>query len=111
MESEFEKQILTRLTKLEQWMRQNVLLQKTVFSIEEAATYLNMKVTYLYKLTSKKLIPHSKGNGKLLSFKREELDEWRLKNHVSTQTETASEAGSLLRKNESRRNENRKKKE
>lgn len=96
MNAELESEILSRLKKLEEMLLQNVLLQKAVLNIEEAALYLKLKVSYLYKLTSKRLIPHFKASGKVLSFDRVALDEWRRRNPVATQQEINSLAGSKM---------------
>ncbi|WP_179009601.1 helix-turn-helix domain-containing protein [Winogradskyella forsetii] len=52
------------------------LFNKEFFTLEEAARYLSQSKSSLYKLTSKKEIPHYVPNGKLIYFKRSELDEW-----------------------------------
>lgn len=55
---------------------ENVFLcQKDIFNLDEAATYLNMSKSTLYKLTSKKEIPHYKPN-RFIFFERSELDKW-----------------------------------
>jgi len=42
----------------------------------EAAKYLSIAQSTLYRLTSAKKIPFHKPNGKYLYFFREELDDW-----------------------------------
>lgn len=55
---------------------ENVFLcQKDIFNLDEAATYLSMSKSTLYKLTSKKEIPHYKPN-RFIFFERSELDKW-----------------------------------
>ena len=55
---------------------ENVFLcQKDIFNLDEAATYLSMSKCTLYKLTSKKEIPHYKPN-RFIFFERSELDKW-----------------------------------
>ena len=44
-------------------------------SIEQAAAYLNISLSTLYRYTSQRLIPHHKP-GKVIYFYREELDAW-----------------------------------
>lgn len=51
------------------------LCQKEIFNFDEAAAYLSMSKSTLYKLTSKKEIPHYKPN-RFVFFEREELDKW-----------------------------------
>ncbi len=49
---------------------------KNVLNFEEAVEYTGMKASYLYKLTSTGRIPHYKPYGKMIYFKREELEEF-----------------------------------
>jgi excisionase family DNA binding protein len=55
-----------------------LLLNKTVFNPKEAAEYINISLSTLYKLTSGGIIPFSKPNGKLIYFSRVALDQWLL---------------------------------
>jgi excisionase family DNA binding protein len=48
---------------------------KRYLDIEEAAEYLDLSVSWLYKLTSARKIPFYKP-GRSLRFKPEDLDEW-----------------------------------
>jgi excisionase family DNA binding protein len=45
-------------------------------TFKEACAYLGFAPSYLYKLTSKQLIPHYKPTGKVLFFSKAEIDEW-----------------------------------
>jgi len=49
---------------------------KNVLNFEETVEYTGMKASYLYKLTSTGKIPHYKPYGKMLFFRREELEEF-----------------------------------
>ena len=54
--------------------------EKNVLTFEEGCDYLGFKKSYVYKLTSAKIIPHSKPNGKTIFFERKKLEEWMLSN-------------------------------
>ena len=54
------------------------LLQKEILTFEEACLYLGRSASSMYKLTSGRLIPYYQPNGKLIYFKRTEVDEWAL---------------------------------
>ena len=54
--------------------------QKPVLTFAEAAKFTGLSQSYLYKLTSAGKIPHYKPSGKLLFFKKEELQNWLLSN-------------------------------
>ena len=51
------------------------LCQKEILNFDEASAYLNMSKSTLYKLTSKKEIPHYKPN-RFVFFEKSELDKW-----------------------------------
>jgi excisionase family DNA binding protein len=60
------------------------LVHKSALTVDEAAAYTGLAVSFLYKLTSTQEIPHYKPRGKMLYFNREELDAWLLGNRVKT---------------------------
>ena len=62
-------------------------LNKETLNLKEAARYLNMSCSHLYKLTSAKEIPHYKPRGKQVYFERRELDKWLLQNRQTTRAE------------------------
>jgi excisionase family DNA binding protein len=69
-----------------------VLSNKQTLSMDEAAIYAALSVSYLYKLTSTQQIPHFKPRGKIIYFDRSELDEWLRQNRVKTTNEIETEA-------------------
>jgi excisionase family DNA binding protein len=79
-----EQDIIDRLTRIEILIAEQNSLQKEVLTFEEALVYTGISESHMYKLTSKKLIPHSKPRGKLINFDRKKLDAWRLSNPVIT---------------------------
>ncbi len=81
-----------RLEKLEQLIVNQLLQNKTVLNIDEISQITGLSKLYLYKLTSKNKIPHYKPNGKNIYFKKEEIDDWLLRNRQATNEELESEA-------------------
>jgi len=75
-----------------------VLTNKQTLSIDEAAIYTALSVSYLYKLTSTQQIPHFKPRGKIIYFDRSELDEWLRQNRVKTTDEIQTEADNHVAK-------------
>lgn len=73
--------ILDRLDRLEKLL----VGQKEVMTFDEACDYTGISRSYLYKLTAKGKIPHSKPNGKLLFFEKTKLVNWLLQDKVSPQ--------------------------
>ena len=66
-----QQQVQERVDALE-----NIFLcQKEIFNFDEAAAYLSMSKSTLYKLTSRKEIPHYKPN-RFVFFEKSELDKW-----------------------------------
>lgn len=71
---------------------QTIICTKEVLTSDEAARYMGIKVSYLYKLTSSKAIPHYKPNGKNCFFKRAELEAWLTANPVATAADLTAAA-------------------
>ena len=68
---------------------------------EEAASFLDISISYVYKLTCTRKIPHYKPEGKRLYFKRSELAEWAFSNKILTDEEIAVQADAWLAKTRS----------
>lgn len=73
-------EVLERLRNIEQALATQNLLSKTVLTFKEACQYLGVSASFLYKQTSAREIVHSCPNGKMLYFKREDLDLWMQRN-------------------------------
>lgn len=72
---------------------------KEVLTSAETAKYLGISQSYLYKLTMRGEIPHTKPTGKLCYFSRAELEQWlRKTNRVASAEEIAQGADSYLAK-------------
>lgn len=74
------------------------LCQKEIFNFDEAAAYLSMSKSTLYKLTSKKEIPHYKPN-RFVFFEREELDKWIRAAAVGTEEQLNDQANAYTMNN------------
>jgi excisionase family DNA binding protein len=92
------KEVLKKLKKIETMLEQQNLLKKEVLNLNEAGAYLNISASHMYKLTSQKLIPHFCPQGKKLYFKREELDNWLLRNRQDSTDEIETIAANYLLK-------------
>lgn len=69
-----------------------IFCTKEVLTSDEAAKYMGISKSYLYKLTMKQQIPHSKPMGKMCYFNRLELEQWLQSNRVATSTEIEKQA-------------------
>ena len=56
----------------------------------EAARYLGLKPSYLYKMMMRRAIPYYKPGGKLCFFAKEDLDAWLKRVRVKSQVEIDS---------------------
>ena len=69
---------------------------KKVMTFDEAATYMGISKSCLYKMTSQKTISHYKPNGKMIFFDREELENYLLSVRVKPQSEIEEEASTYV---------------
>lgn len=90
--------IINRMGKEELKKVVDLVVDKTIFctkevlTSDEAAKYMGISKSYLYKLTMRKEIPHYKPMGKVVYFKRTELEKWLQSNRVSTTSEVEQKA-------------------
>lgn len=68
------------------------LNKKEVLTSNEAAAYMGISKSYLYKLTMRQQVPHYKPMGKMCYFNRQELENWLQSNRVATSVEISQQA-------------------
>lgn len=73
-----------------------IFCTKEVLTSDEAARYMGVSKSYLYKLTMNQQIPHYKPMGKMCYFNRQELEQWLQNNRVSTTNEIEQRAANYL---------------
>jgi excisionase family DNA binding protein len=66
--------------------------------LSEAYKYLGIKKSYLYKLIFLKQISFYKPNGKLIFFKKNDLNNWLFRGRHKSKAEIETEAGAYLNK-------------
>jgi excisionase family DNA binding protein len=93
-----DEKIFEKLENIERMLVEQNLLKKEVLNFSEAAVYLEVSHSHLYKLTSSGALPAYKPNGKILYFNRKELDTWLLSNKQVTTTEIEEQANQYLMK-------------
>lgn len=69
-----------------------IFCTKEVLTSDEAARYMGVSKSYLYKLTMNQQIPHYKPMGKMCYFNRQELEQWLQSNRVATTAEIEQRA-------------------
>ena len=103
MENPFEI-IVDRLDKIETLLKQlvkteniapPVLAVNEILNTNQAADYLSITKSTLYKHTAEREIPHYK-NGKKLYFKRVELEEWLTRHRITTKGEIEQMANEYI---------------
>lgn len=87
-------EILNRLKLIESLLAKNSQIE--FINANEAAAYLNISTNYLYKLTSEKKFPFYKPSGKLIYFKKSELDNWISQSRIKSKKEIEAQAISIV---------------
>ena len=65
---------------------------KEVLTSKEAARYMGLSLSHLYKLTMRQEIPHYKPSGKMVYFNRAEVEQWMQRCRINTTDEAQAEA-------------------
>lgn len=91
-----QEELLRRISNIERLLEER---KTKPLNLVEAAKYLSISQSHLYKLTSQRKIPSHKPNGKYLYFFRDELDEWvrsaqSEKSNVKSETDASAELSS-----------------
>ena len=86
------KTILLKLTAIESLLEESH--QTKPLTLKEAAKFLNLSQSHIYKLTSERKIPHFKPSGKKIYFDKSELIQWLKRKPARTREETEEKAAS-----------------
>lgn len=70
-------------------------VRRKILNFSDGVKYLGVSESYLYKLTSANKIPFYRPTGKLIFFKKEELDAWLLQNRQATTGEIQQSANNF----------------
>ena len=84
-----KQQIQTELTEIKQLLSTQA---DKPLNFDEAAKYLNITKSYLYKLCCWKQISYFKPGGKKNFFKKSDLDNWLFRNKVKSNSQLEEEA-------------------
>lgn len=82
--------ILNKLEKIESILEnpeRDTFHNKAMLTSIEAANFMNVSMSFLYKLTSRREIPTYKPNGKKLYFQKCDIIAWILRNKQATERE------------------------
>lgn len=75
------------------------LCQKEIFNLDEAAMYIGVSKSNLYKMTAYRKIPHYKPAGRYIYFERAELDNWIREGAVKTEEQLNDQANAYTMTN------------
>lgn len=74
----------------------NDINTKALLTIEEVCLYTGLSKSYLYKMTSKNIIPYYKPQGKKIYIDRLELETWLKRNRIKSIEEIECEVSTNL---------------
>ena len=66
---------IARIIEYAKEMEENIYACKTMLNLDEAARYMGISKSTLYKMTASRQMTYYKPNGRFILFEREELDE------------------------------------
>lgn len=76
---------------------ENILHEaKDVLTLEEAALFLGISKSSLYKMTHKNVLPFYRPNGKLIYFEKVELLKWMRQGRTMSEAETQEAAAKKM---------------
>jgi excisionase family DNA binding protein len=93
-------QIEQQLAKIESFITNLTLISKESMTLKEAADYMGISKSFLYKLTMENEISFSRPHGKIIFFKRTDLNQFMLSNKVSSKNELLSQLPKQRNKSE-----------
>jgi excisionase family DNA binding protein len=79
-----------QIAEIKAFILSQTIRSKEVMSLREAAQYMNISKSFLYKLTCSRAISFSKPGAKIIFFKRSDLDEWMLTNRAPSMKELSN---------------------
>ncbi|MCU7548168.1 helix-turn-helix domain-containing protein [Chitinophagaceae bacterium LB-8] len=89
-------EIFKRLDEIVGLIKNQSIYLKEVMTFSEACLYCNFPNAHMYRLVSQGGIPHYKPNGKMIFFRRTELDTWLLRKRNFTKDELKQVVTSFL---------------
>ena len=93
---------LQRIDERQQNIEKMILSQKNVLTLPEAALYMGISKSDLYKRTHSRTIPHFKPRQKMIYFDRVELENYLKQNPIQTADELEAKASTYVALNKGR---------
>jgi len=95
MKAEEIKKIYLKLRRLEKLLKAS---NELPLSMTKAVRYTGLSKSHLYKLTSGREVPHYKPHGKMIFFRKSDLDKYLLTNRIATEDEISLTSAKFLSK-------------
>lgn len=93
-----EEELLNRFNRLEKLLTERNIQEADFLNVGEASLYLGIKKSTLYKLTHSRKIPYFCPGGKLIYFRKSDLNEFLLRNRQLSLDEIKVKTGKYIRK-------------
>lgn len=93
-----EQDIKTLSEQLARIERMTLIGAKNILTMDEASIITGYAKSYLYQLTSKRMIPHYRRDNRVF-FKKDELEDWMTEQRVPTDNYYQSAAQSFVLQN------------
>jgi excisionase family DNA binding protein len=97
-----KENVLKLLKEVQMDLKKSDYLLKEILTFKEATSFLSLSNSALYKLTSKRAIPFYSPGGKLIYFRKSELEYWVFSGKVTTNADFDREVETYLCKTNSK---------
>jgi excisionase family DNA binding protein len=91
-----KENVLELLKEVQMDLKKTDYLLKEILTFKEASEFLSLSKSALYKLTSKREIPFYSPGGKLIYFRKSELEYWVFSGKVTTNADFDREVETYL---------------
>lgn len=88
--------IQNELKEIKELLKKQIVQQKEFLTVLEAADFLGLSKHQIHKITSRKEISFYKPGGKIIYFKKSDLEEWVFKNKVLSNDELEADVEDYL---------------
>jgi excisionase family DNA binding protein len=88
---------IQKLNEIEALLKKQYALTKEILTLEEAADYLSLSKSALYKLTSRREISFYNPGGKKIYFKKTELENWIISKRIASNDEIQEQSDDFLK--------------
>ncbi|KIX20715.1 excisionase [Flavobacterium sp. 316] len=88
--------IQNELKEIKELLKKQIIQQKEFLTVGETAYFLGVSPSRVHKITSNKEIAHHKPGGKVIYFKRKDLEDWILSGRVASINDIDDELDNYL---------------